>query len=185
VALWRAKQLEYSFLRALMGPAAYVDFWQVTADALDFAAQRLQLSLSDAERNRAREGWLQVRPYPEVVAALERLVGAGRVCSILSNGSPFMLQAAVSSAGLADYFQVVLSVDAVRTYKPDPRVYQLASDALHRPAAELLFVSSNGWDAGGAPAFGYRVAWVNRAGAPTERLGFPPGLTVPDLAALT
>jgi 2-haloacid dehalogenase len=185
VALWRAKQIEYSFLRALMGPAAYVDFWQVTADALDFAAQQLQLTLSGADRSRALEGWLQVRPYPEVASALERLVGAGRVFSILSNGSPAMLHAAVSGAGLADYFQVVLSVDAGRTYKPDPRVYQLAIDALGQPAAELLFVSSNGWDAGGARAFGYRVAWVNRAGAPTERLGFPPDLMVPDLTALT
>jgi 2-haloacid dehalogenase len=185
VSLWRAKQLEYSFLRALMGPAAYVDFWQVTADALDFAAQQLELTLSGGERARALEGWLRVRPYPEVAAALEHLASAGRACIILSNGSPSMLHAAVSGAGLAECFQAVLSVDAVRTYKPDPRVYQLAMDALGLPAAELLFVSSNGWDAAGARAFGYRVAWINRSGAPTERLGFPPDLTIADLSALT
>ena len=185
VTLWRAKQLEYSFLRALMGPAAYVDFWEVTADALDFAAQRLDLTLSSVERSRALEGWLRVRPYPEVTAALERLAKAGRACVILSNGSPSMLDAAITGAGMVKYFQAVLSVDTVRTYKPDPRVYQLAVDALGCPAAELLFVSSNGWDAAGARAFGYRVAWVNRAGAPTEHLGFPPDLTMPDLSALT
>jgi 2-haloacid dehalogenase len=185
VNLWRAKQLEYSFLRALMGPAAYVDFWQVTSGALDFALEQLGLTLSSSERTHALESWLRVRPYPEVAAALERLASAGRVCVILSNGSPSMLQAAVSGASLSGCFQAVLSVDAVRTYKPDPRVYQLAVDQLGRPAEELLFVSSNGWDAAGARAFGYRVAWVNRAGAPTERLGFPPDLTMPDLSALT
>jgi 2-haloacid dehalogenase len=185
VTLWRAKQLEYSFLRALMGPAAYVDFWRVTADALDFAVHQLELTPSGDDRRRALEGWLRVRPYPEVAATLERLSSAGRACIILSNGSPSMLHAAVSGAGLAQSFQAVLSVDAVRTYKPDPRVYQLAVDTLGCPAAELLFVSSNGWDAAGARAFGYRVAWVNRTGAPTERLGFPPDLTIPDLSALT
>jgi 2-haloacid dehalogenase len=184
VALWRAKQLEYSFLRALIGPAGYVDFWQVTADAFDFAAQVLDLSLSEGDRRRALEGWLHVRPYAEVSAALERLARDGRACLILSNGSPFMLDAAVSAAGLADRFTAVLSVDAVHTYKPHPRVYQLAVDALGVPAEEQLFVSSNGWDAAGARAFGYRVVWVNRAGAPTERLGFPPDATVSDLSAL-
>src|ERR1700680_4420933 len=99
VTVWRAKQLEYSFLRALMGPAAYVDFWQVTADALDFAAQQLDLALSGDERRRALDGWLGVRPYPEVAAALHRLRSSGRRCIILSNGSPSMLQAAVSGAG--------------------------------------------------------------------------------------
>ena len=125
-----------------------------------------------------------MRPYPEFAAVLDRLVGDGRRCLILSNGSPSMLHAALSSAGLAERFQAVLSVDAVRTYKPHPRVYQLAVDALGMPADEVLFVSSNGWDAAGARAFGYRVAWVNRAGAPAERLGFPPDLVVSDLSAL-
>ncbi|HLZ30498.1 MAG TPA: haloacid dehalogenase type II [Chloroflexota bacterium] len=184
VALWRRKQLEYSFLRALMGPAAYVDFWQVTADALDFAAEHLEVTLSGAERRRALEGWLRVHPYPEVAAALEQLAITGRMCIILSNGSPSMLHAALSNAGLADRFQAVVSVDAVRSYKPDPRVYQLGVDAVGEPADRTLFVSSNGWDAAGARAFGLRVAWVNRAEAPTEPLGFPPDLIVPDLAAL-
>lgn len=185
VSLWRAKQLEYSFLRALMGPVAYVDFWQVTTDALDFAAEQLELTLSGAERGRAMEGWLRVRPYPEAAAALERIASAGQRCIILSNGSPTMLRAAVSNAGLTDRFQAILSVDAVRSYKPDPRVYQLGVDAVGATAAQVLFVSSNGWDAAGARAFGLRVAWVNRAQAPTERLGFPPDLVVPDLSALT
>jgi 2-haloacid dehalogenase len=185
VAIWRAKQLEYCFLRALMGPAAYVDFWQVTADALDFAAEQLEVALSSAERRRALEGWLHLRPYPEVSAALEGFARAGRACIILSNGSPSMLHAAVSNAGLAERFQAVVSVDAVRSYKPDPRVYQLAVDAVGGSAAQILFISSNGWDAAGARAFGLRVAWVNRAQAPTERLGFPPDHVVPDISALT
>jgi 2-haloacid dehalogenase len=182
---WRAKQLEYSFLRGLMGPAAYVDFWQLTADALDFTSDQLQLALSAADRERALDAWLRLRPYPEVPSALERLANAGRVCVILSNGSPFMLQSALSAAGLAERFRSVISVDAVRSYKPDPRVYQLVVDALGIPPADMLFVSSNGWDAAGARARGFRVAWVNRASAPTERLGFPPNLILADLSELT
>ena len=184
VALWRKKQLEYCFLRALMGPAAYVDFWQVTADALDFAAEQLELALSGTERRRALEGWLRVRPYPEVAGVLERLASAGQMCVILSNGSPTMLHAALSNAGLAERFRAVVSVDAVHSYKPDPRVYQLGVDAFGGPTDRTVFVSSNGWDAAGARAFGLRVAWVNRAEAPTERLGFSPDLIVPDLSAL-
>jgi 2-haloacid dehalogenase len=179
VSLWRAKQLEYSFLRALMGPAAYVDFWSITADALDFAAEKLGLKLSSAERERALHGWLEVRAYPEVEATLETLASDGRRCVILSNGSPNMLHAALTSAG-----QAVLSVDAVRTFKPHPRVYQMALDALATPPGDVLFLSSNGWDAAGARAFGLPVGWVNRTGAPVERLGFSPDMILPDLSAL-
>jgi 2-haloacid dehalogenase len=184
VALWRAKQLEYSFLRSLMGPSAYADFWTITVDALDFAAEKLGLRLSTADRDRALQGWLEVRPYPEVQSTLDLLAAQRRRCVILSNGSPNMLHAALTSAGIDGRFQAVLSVDAIRIFKPHPRVYQMAVDALTTPPGELLFISSNGWDAAGARAFGLPVAWVNRTGAPAERLGFSPDVVVPDLSAL-
>jgi 2-haloacid dehalogenase len=184
VTLWRAKQLEYSWVRALMGPAAYVDFWVITADALDFAAERLDLNLSAEERRRALDGWLQVSAYPDVASTLEALHAAGRRCAILSNGSPSMLEQAMANAGLSEAFDAVLSVDTVRVYKPHPRVYQLATEALAVAPSELLFVSSNGWDAAGAAASGLPVAWVNRGLAPQERLGFVPDLTVSGLGEL-
>ncbi len=184
VSLWRAKQLEYSFLRSVMGQRTYVDFWVITADALDFAAERLNLRLSDADRNRALQGWLEVRPYDEVTSALDRLKREALSCAILSNGSPSMLAAALSHSGLSDRFEYVLSADSVRVFKPDPRVYQLAVDALSIPPRDILFVSSNGWDAAGAKAFGFQVAWVNRSGAPADRLGFSPDVIVNDLLAL-
>ena len=184
VALWRAKQLEYSFLRSLMGQSAYADFWTITADALDFATEKLGLRISTADRDRALQGWLEVRPYPEVPSTLDMLAGQGRRCAILSNGSPYMLHAALASAGLARRFQTVLSVDAIRTFKPHPRVYQMAVDALATPPGELMFISSNGWDAAGARAFGLPVAWVNRTGAPVERLGVSPDVILADLSTL-
>jgi 2-haloacid dehalogenase len=184
VTLWRAKQLEYSWVRALMGPAAYVDFWTITADALDFALDRLNLNVSTAVRNRALQGWLQVRAYPDVAWTLEALHAAGRRCAILSNGNPSMLEHALRNAGLAEQFDAVFSVDTVRVYKPHPRVYQMATEALCVAASELLFVSSNGWDAAGAAAFGLSVGWVNRSMAPQERLGFAPDLIVSDLGEL-
>ena len=184
VALWRAKQLEYSFLRSLMGSSAYVDFWTITADALDFAADRLGLRLTSAERERALRGWLEVRAYPEVESTLDILANQGRRCLILSNGTPGMLEAALTGAGIARRFQAVLSVDEVRVFKPHPRVYQMAIDALATSPGDLLFISSNGWDAAGARASGLPVAWLNRTGAPPERLGVSPDVTLPDLSAL-
>jgi 2-haloacid dehalogenase len=185
VRLWRAKQLEYSFVRSLMGPAAYVDFWTVTGDALDYATDVLGLDISAAERERMLSGWLEVKPYADVEPALDALERQAKRCVILSNGTLTMLLAALRSSGLLARFQDVLSVDSVRAYKPDPRVYRLAVDRLGASADELVFVSSNGWDAAGAAAFGLRVAWVNRGGAPTERLGFAPDTIVRDLTELS
>jgi len=184
VRLWRAKQLEYSFLRSLMGPAAYVDFWTITGDALDYAMEALGVNVSTSERERMLSGWLEVKPYADVEPALNALERQARQCVILSNGTPFMLQAALHSSGLSERFQDVLSVDSVRVYKPDSRVYRMAVDSLAVPVGELLFVSSNGWDAAGAGASGLRVAWVNRNGAPTERLGFTPQTVVRNLTEL-
>lgn len=178
VDLWRTKQLEYTWLRSLMG--RYQDFWATTADALDYSLDRLGIVVDDATRTRLLRAWLDVRPYPEVPGALSAL--APRPLAVLSNGNPDMLEAGLAAAGLRDRFDHVLSVEDAGVYKPHPSVYELAVKALDLPAERILFVSSNGWDAAGARAFGLRVAWVNRTGSPLERLGAPPDLVVADLA---
>jgi len=164
---WRQKQLEYTWLRALMG--RYEDFWTVTEAALRWTIRRLALSADEAQIRGLMDAYLSLACFPEVPEALERIEGRPR--AILSNGSPRMLQAAVASSGLGPHLPHVLSVDAVRTYKPAPAVYALGPRALGIPAGDLLFVSSNGWDVAGAKAFGYQVAWCNRLGAPEEELG--------------
>ena len=173
-ATWRQKQLEYTWLRALMG--RYEDFWRVTEAALRFAVRRLQITASEAQLRRLMEAYLSLAAFPEVKTTLERLKGAP--LTILSNGSPRMLEAAVRSSGLGGYLRHILSVDAVKTYKPSPEVYALGPKAMGCPAGELLFVSANAWDVAGAKAYGYRVCWCNRTNAPMEELGFAPDLTV-------
>ncbi len=179
--LWRTKQLEYSWLRSLMG--RYVEFWQLTADALDFALERHGID-DRALRDRLLDAYLELDPYPEVRDVLVALEGRAVPCAILSNGSPAMLDAAVRSSGLGDLLTAVLSVDELRRFKPDPAVYQLAVDRLGVPAGSILFLSSNAWDAAGAASFGFEVAWVNRTGQPAERLGQPPHHQVRDLRAV-
>jgi 2-haloacid dehalogenase len=177
---WRQKQLEYTWLRALMG--RYEDFWAVTETALRFALRALALQPSEAQVRRLLEAYLSLACFPEVKGALERL--APRPRAILSNGSPRMLAAAVTSSGLEPLLAHVLSVDAVKTYKPSPVVYALGPKALGIPAGELLFVSSNAWDVAGAKAAGYQVAWCNRAGAPEEELGLRADIVVTRLDQL-
>ena len=179
-ATWRQKQLEYTWLRALMG--RYEDFWTVTDAALRYAIRRLALPANEAQIRRLLEAYLSLACFPEVPAALARL--APRPRAILSNGSPRMLQAAVASSGLGPHLDHVLSVDAVKTYKPAPAVYALGPRALGVPVAELLFVSSNAWDVAGAKAFGYRVAWCNRAAARAEELGLTADVVVSRLDEL-
>lgn len=178
--LWRGKQLEYTWLRSLMG--RYEDFWTVTEAALDFACRRLGLSPPPAARARLMAAYLTLEPFPEVRPVLERL--GGLPCAILSNGAPRMLDAVVAHAGLGGHLQAVISVDAVRTYKPAPEVYALGPARLGLPTEALGFVSSNGWDVMGARAFGFQTAWVNRTGAPLDPLGFTPDLEVHDLDGL-
>lgn len=180
-AVWRAKQLEYTWLRSLMG--RYADFWQVTGDALDYALERFGIS-DPALRNRLMELYRRLDAYGDAEATLTALRGRGLRTAILSNGSPDMLDAAVDSARLKPLLDEVLSVDALRVYKPHPSVYQLACDRLNLPAEAILFVSANGWDAGGAAAFGFQVAWLNRAGLPQERLPAGPKAVVNSLSAL-
>jgi 2-haloacid dehalogenase len=175
--MWRQKQLEYTWLRALMG--TYADFWVVTETALRYTIRRLGLTTSEAQVRRLMESYLSLACFPEVKAALGRL--AGRPRAVLSNGAPSMLAAAVTGSGLTALLEHVISVDRVKTYKPSPLVYALGPEMLGVPAGELLFVSSNGWDAAGAKAFGYQVAWCNRTGVPEEELGVRPDLVIDSL----
>jgi len=179
-ATWRQKQLEYTWLRALMG--TYADFWVVTESALRYAIRRLGLVATEAQVRRLMEAYLTLACFPEVKTALGRL--AGRPRAVLSNGAPQMLAAAVASSGLAALLEHVISVDRVKTYKPSPLVYALGPETLGVAAGELLFVSSNAWDVAGAKAFGYRVAWCNRTGAPEEELGVRADLVVDALDKL-
>jgi len=179
-AVWRQKQLEYTWLRSLMG--RYEDFWAVTESALRFALRKLGLTATPSQITALMESYLSLAPFPEVHAALERI--QDRPVAVLSNGSPRMLESAVRSSGLTPLIHHVLSVDPVKTYKPSPLVYALAPKALGMPAEQALFVSSNAWDVAGAKAFGYTVCWCNRAQAPAEELGLFPDYTVDRLDQL-
>ncbi len=172
---WRAKQLEYTWLRSLMG--RYEDFWEVTRAALRFALKRLKVDASEAQVVRLMEAYLTLSAFQEVPETLKALHPRCAL-AILSNGSPRMLQAAVESSGLKPYLRHVISVDGLRIYKPDPRVYGLVPAALGVPANTVAFVSSNSFDVIGAKAFGFQVCWCNRAGAPLDELGFAPDVTV-------
>ncbi|GAC1452383.1 MAG: haloacid dehalogenase type II [Steroidobacteraceae bacterium] len=166
-ALWRSKQLEYTWLRSLQ--ERYVDFSQVTAEALDFALAAHR-SRNPALHARLMALYDSLECYAEVPAVLARLRAAGIRTAILSNGTARMLTAALEHGKIAACFDAVLSVDEVGVYKPHPRVYQLAVDRLGVPAGAIAFTSSNGWDAYAAAAFGMRVVWCNRTGQPPERL---------------
>jgi 2-haloacid dehalogenase len=165
--LWRAKQLEYTWLRALMG--RHVDFWQVTGDALDYALARTGIDAAPV-REPLMQAYLSLDAYPEVAEVLRRLRDAGLKLAILSNGAPAMVAAAVDHAGIGALLDAVLSVEEVGVYKPDPRVYQLAVDRLAMRADQIAFQSSNAWDVHGAACFGLRPVWINRTRAPAERL---------------
>lgn len=179
---WRAKQLEYTWLRSLM--ARYEDFWSVTGAALEFACRARGLALEPATKQRLMEEYLRLATYPEVKETLRRLGESGRKLLILSNGSPAMLSAVVEHSGLGDVFAHVLSVQAAKIYKPSPAVYQLAATRTKLERGAIGFVSSNCWDICGAASFGFHTFWVNRAGAPLDVLGFSPEATVSTLAEL-
>ena len=180
-ALWRDKQLQYTWLRAAQG--RHADFWQVTGDALDFALETLGVT-KPGLRDRLMSLYLTLDPFPEVSGVLARLKAAGMQTAILSNGSPAMLDAAVKAAKLETLLDAVLSVEEVGVYKPHPRVYQLAVDRLGIPASVISFQSSNAWDAYAASAFGMQVVWCNRYGQRRERLPGSPDREIKSLAEL-
>ena len=180
-ALWRDKQVQYSWLRSMQG--LHADFWQVTGDALDFTLDTLEVA-DPKTRDRLMGLYRTLACFPEVPSVLRQLKDAGFLTAILSNGSPAMLSDAVAAAGLGGLLDHVLSVEEVGVFKTDPRVYQLAVDRLGVPASTISFQSSNAWDAHAASAFGMRVVWCNRYGQRRERLPGAPDREIRTLAEL-
>ena len=178
--LWRMKQLEYTWLRSLMN--RYEDFWRVTEAALRVACATLHLKCSEAQREALMHEYLRLKAYADVRESLATL--AGRPSLILSNGSPKMLDEVVKNAALTSAFSALLSVDAVRIYKPSPLVYELAVEQTGLDKGAIGFVSSNGWDIAGAASFGFQAFWINRAGTPAEELGVQPRAILSTLAEL-
>ena len=164
---WRGKQLEYSWVRSLAGPAQHQDFWRLTTAALDWTLARHNIA-DGALRQNLLDAYRVLDAYPDARTTLNALATAGIGRAILSNGEPAMLAAAVASAEITELLDAVLSVEDVGVFKPDPRVYRLATEKFGLPAAQMAFISSNPWDAFGARAFGFQVFWINRTGAPDE-----------------
>jgi len=179
--LWRRKQLEYTWLRSLM--RRHVDFWQVTGESLDYALQALGLH-DPALRKRLMDLYLQLDAYPDARETLQALREQGLRLAVLSNGSTGMLDAGIRNSRLDDLLDVVMSVEEVGIYKPSPEVYGMAARQLDLLPGEIGFVSANSWDAHGASAFGFRVAWCNRAGLPPDRLPGAPEVEVRSLTEL-
>jgi 2-haloacid dehalogenase len=175
VLLWRDKQIEYS--RLLTMSNRYASFWDLTCNALRFAVLRFELPVDPANEAKLLAQYRMLKPFPENRAVLTYLKKRGIRAGILSNGDPPMLEAAVQSAGFAGLLDPVLSVDTVKRFKTDPTAYALGPKALGLPAKDILFVSSNCWDAVGAAWFGYTTLWVNRQGVPLEQLGIEPTRT--------
>jgi 2-haloacid dehalogenase len=173
--LWRQKQIEYCFLRTTCGQ--YAEFWQVTIHALEYACDFEKVRLDPDTQKKLMQEYRSLPPHPEVCASLLALKERGLKLAVLSNGNSAMLDAAIQAAGLQQFFDYILSVDQVRKFKSAPEAYQLGPDAFGCSARYLLFVSSNGWDIAGASWFGYPTFWINRSGAPRERVGTGPAQT--------
>ena len=179
--LWRSKQLEYSWLRAITG--AHTDFWTVTQNGLDWAMEAVGLS-DAALRERLLQLYWELSAYPEVPHMLAALKAAGLNTAILSNGSPDMLNGAVDSAGIREFLDDVLSVETVGIFKPSSAVYEMVGARFGTSPEQVLFVSSNGWDAAGASGFGFQTAWVNRMGNPVDRMPWVPQHIISDLTSI-
>ena len=178
---WRLKQLQYTWLRAITG--AHADFWQVTQEGLDWALEAAGVA-HPALRERLLALYWELSAYPEVPTMLAALKQAGKNVAILSNGSPDMLDGAVQSAGIGALLDDVLSVESVGVFKPHPSVYDLVGQRFGCDRSEVLFVSSNGWDAGAATGYGFTTAWVNRASEPVDRLPWVPAHVLDDLTGI-
>jgi 2-haloacid dehalogenase len=179
--IWRAKQLEYSWTLTLAGH--YVDFWVLTERALDFALARVP-SVDKALKPQLLDAYFRLDAFPDARAALRALKAKGHKTGILSNGSPKMLKAAVDAAGVGGDLDAVLSVDALKMFKPRPEVYRLVTDHFRCAAGDVTFVSSNRWDVMAGASAGFRALWVNRSKMPDEYLDFPPRRTLSDLSGV-
>jgi 2-haloacid dehalogenase len=169
---WRMRQFEYTWLRTMGGH--YVDFWQVTEESLVFAAKMLKIELSADQCGQLMQSYLGLKAWPDVAPALQQLKAAGIRMAFLTNLTDVMLDAVVRNSGLEGFFENHLSTDKVRTFKPDPRAYQMGVDAFGLRKEEIAFAAFAGWDAAGAKWFGYPTFWVNRLNLPVEELGVTP-----------
>ena len=179
--IWRAKQLEYSWVRTLMG--SYQDFWQLTEQALDFALSRTP-SVDPSLKQALLDAYWKLDCYPEVPGVLKALKAAGARVAILSNGSPEMLASAVRCAALDEVIDEVFSVDAIRRFKTDPQVYEMVTTAWRLYPAAVSFQSSNRWDVAGATRFGFHTVWINRLAQPDEYADLAPAAILPSLEGL-
>lgn len=178
---WRAKQLEYSWTRTLMG--SYLDFWQLTEQALDFAFRKFP-SIDMKHRDALLDAYMRLDCYPEVPSVLKALKADGARIAILSNGSPAMLEAAVASAALDIVIDDIFSVEQVRRFKTDPSVYDIVTTAWRLYPGKVSFQSSNRWDVAGAARFGFRTVWINRTRQPEEYDDLRPDMILPSLEGL-
>ena len=180
--LWRRKQLQYSYQRGQMDD--YAPFSTVTADALSYALAYYDLDPDEGVRGRILAAYDHLDAFPDAVESLAGLREAGYGCWVLSNGDPGMLERLSETAGLSPHLDGLVSADEVRTFKPDPRVYENGADRLDRGIGECRLVSSNAWDVAGAAQAGMATAWVNRSGEPAERVGGDADLEVESLATV-
>lgn len=176
-SIWRSKQLEYTWLRSLMG--RYVDFSQVTCDALVYAGKHLGISLDVISKDQLMQEYSKLEAYPEVQDVLQKLDSFKKV--IFSNGTPEMLMPLLEYRGLDSHLNGVLSCDEVKVYKPEPKSYTVVLEKMNVTREQVLFVSSNPWDVAGAKSFGFHVAWVNRVNRKMDELGLQPDIEISDL----
>ena len=181
-AEWRLHQFEYSWLRTMAN--RYVDFWQITGDALDFTARKFKLDLTVESRSHLMQAYRELQPWPDVRETLEQLKARKIRMAFLSNFSAAMLDANLQGSHLREYFQDHLSTDLVKAYKPDARAYQMGIDAFHLKREEIAFAAFAFWDAMGAKSFGYPTVWVNRNHVASENLGIQPDATIEKLSGL-
>jgi 2-haloacid dehalogenase len=179
---WRTRQFEYTWLRTVAG--RYVDFWQVTEDALHYAAKKAKIGMSQGQVSKLMNGYLNLKSWPDAAPALRLLKIEGIRMILLSNFTSHMLNSCVMGSGLGDIFEGLLSTDQVQAFKPDPRAYEMGIKAFDLDRDEILFVAHGGWDAAGAKIFGYPTYWVNRLNLPPEELGVMPDSAATDLKGL-
>jgi 2-haloacid dehalogenase len=180
---WRTRQFEYQWLRASAGQ--YADFLRTTEDGLVFAARQLQLDLTSDKRSQLMHAYASLGIWPDVAPTLAALKRSGLRLALLSNFTAAMLEGGIKSNGLEGVFEHVLSTDRIRSYKPDPRAYQMGVDAFKLRREEIVFAAFAGWDAAGAKWFGYPTVWINRSGATAEELGVAPDASGRDLSAIS